>query len=57
MNSRTIRPFWALYRALPALAGREADKAFELCQQDPFYPSLQFKYEAVYPTAPDEATV
>ena len=43
MNSRTIRQFWALYRALPREAQKEADKAFELFRQDPFHPSLQFK--------------
>ncbi len=43
MNARTIRPFWALYRALPAQARREADRAFELFQRDPFHASLHFK--------------
>jgi hypothetical protein len=43
VKSRTIRPFWVLYRGLPAEARGEADKAFELFQQDPFHPSLQFK--------------
>ena len=42
MISRTIRPFWALYRASPAQARREADRAFELFRQDPFHPSLHF---------------
>lgn len=43
MNSRTIRPFWALYHALPTEARKEADKAFELFKDDPFHPGLQFK--------------
>lgn len=43
MNSHTIVPFWRLYNALPVAIQSEADKAFDLFQQDPFHPSLQFK--------------
>jgi hypothetical protein len=43
MRSRTIQPFWRLYHALPDEVQDQADKAFDLFEQNPFHPSLRFK--------------
>jgi len=43
MNSRATKQFWELYNALPKEIQGLTDKAYELWQNDPRHPSLQFK--------------
>jgi hypothetical protein len=41
--SKSTAKFWKCYRALPADIRRQAKAAYELFQNDPWYPSLRFK--------------
>jgi hypothetical protein len=43
MKSRTTKQFWELYSALPKEIQELADKAYELWQNNPHHPGLQFK--------------
>jgi mRNA-degrading endonuclease RelE of RelBE toxin-antitoxin system len=43
VKSATLPSFWKAYRLLDASIRQRARKAFELWQEDPFYPSLHFK--------------
>jgi hypothetical protein len=40
--------FWSAYNSLPASIQRQADRMYELLQQDPTYPSLHFKKTGKY---------
>jgi len=43
MKSRTTDRFWKSYDLLPAKIRRQAREAYDLFEQDPYYPSLHFK--------------
>ena len=43
MNSRTTESFWEFYDLLPELIKRQAEKAYDQFQKDPYYLSLHFK--------------
>ena len=44
MNSATLSSFWDTYRTLDGAIRQKARKAYRLWAENPFYPSLQFKY-------------
>jgi mRNA-degrading endonuclease RelE of RelBE toxin-antitoxin system len=43
MKSHVEPRFWKAYDRLPPNVRRQADAAYELWQQNPYHPSLQFK--------------
>ena len=43
MLSRTTRRFWRLYSQLPVDVQQDAVRAYQLFQQNPSHPGLQFK--------------
>ena len=43
MRHQANDDFWKAYDALPQQVRRQADKAFELLEQNPGHPSLDFK--------------
>ena len=43
MKSHATARFWQFYNKLPEAVQRDADRAYELWQNDPRHPSLQFK--------------
>jgi len=50
MNSRTNRPFRAMFSSLPAHIQRQAREAYRLFRQNPFHPGLHFKQ--IHPDQP-----
>lgn len=43
MRSHTEARFWKFYDRLPEDVRQRADQAYELWQNEPYHPSLQFK--------------
>lgn len=43
MKSQTLPQFWKLYYQLPQPVRRQASKAYQMWQQNPNTPGLQFK--------------
>lgn len=43
MKSATLPSFWDAYQTLDQKTRRSARKAYQLWQENPFHPSLQFK--------------
>ncbi len=43
IKSETLPSFWTSYHTLPDSTKRDARKAYQLCRENPFHPSLRFK--------------
>ena len=43
MKSATLPSFWTAYRSLDESSRRSPRKAYRLCAENPFHPSLHFK--------------
>jgi hypothetical protein len=50
MNSRTNRPFRAMFGSPPAHIQRQARESYRLFRQNPFHPGLHFKQ--IHPDPP-----
>ena len=50
MNSQATERFWKAYQNLPPHIQRKARETYQLWQQNPYHPSLQFKQ--IHPTKP-----
>ena len=44
MNSFTVKSFWRSYKELSETIQKQADAKFELWKENPFHPSLRFKF-------------